>query len=125
MSLDVRFAQPVSDCQAGFAMYALQPPPLALHTVSDQPRALPSRASDVPPTATTCDEDAGHCAAASALCALHPPPLALHTVSDQPRALPSRASDEPPTAITCDEDAGHCAAAPASPAPKTNGTPIA
>ena len=78
MSFEVRLAQMLSLCHAGFATNALQPPPLADQSVSDQPRALPSRASDVPPTA-----------------------------------------------MTCDDDAGHCAPAPASPAPNTNGTPIA
>jgi hypothetical protein len=50
----------VSFCQLGFEMYALQPLPAPLHTVSLQPRVLLARLSDVPPTAVTYCEAAGN-----------------------------------------------------------------
>ena len=60
-SASVRFAQPVSDCQGGFGSNAEQPLLVSDHAVSDQPRALPSLVSVVPPTATTSGVAAGYC----------------------------------------------------------------
>src|SRR5690348_14008469 len=56
-----RRLHPASCCHAGLAIYALQPLPAPLHAVSDQPRALPSRRSVVPPTAVTKRDAAGNC----------------------------------------------------------------
>ena len=47
-------------CQAGFGLTVEQPLPAPLHAVSFQPRALASRVSEVPPTATTCESEAGY-----------------------------------------------------------------
>src|SRR5690349_7184816 len=60
-SATVRRAQPVSVCQAGLGSKALQPLPAPLHALSRQPRVVvASRVSEVPPTAVTFGEDAGH-----------------------------------------------------------------
>src|SRR5580692_6717372 len=59
-SLSVRSAQPLSVCQAGLAMYRVQPLPVSPHTDSRQPRpASPSASRLVPPTAITLDRSAG------------------------------------------------------------------
>ena len=47
-------------CQAGLGFTVEQPLPAPLHAVSFQPRALASRVSEVPPTAVTCESDAGY-----------------------------------------------------------------
>src|SRR3954449_12094890 len=60
-SATVRFAQPVSVCQAGLGSKALQPLPAPDHADSVQPRAVEGlRVSDVPPTAVRNGEDAGY-----------------------------------------------------------------
>ncbi len=59
-SATVRREQPLSVCHDGLDSYELQPDPAPLHTVSDQPRALLARESDVPPTAVTYCDDAGY-----------------------------------------------------------------
>src|SRR5438046_804607 len=59
-SATVRFEQPASVCQLGFAYVVLQPEPAPLHTVSLQPRVLAAVLSEVPPTAITCGDDAGN-----------------------------------------------------------------
>ena len=52
-SASVRSEQPVSVCQLGLAMYALQPLPPLFHADSVQPRVLLALLSVVPPTAST------------------------------------------------------------------------
>src|SRR5205823_8850684 len=59
-SVTVRREQPASVCQLGFEMYALQPLPAPLQTVSLKPRALASRLRVVPPTAVTNCDAAGN-----------------------------------------------------------------
>src|ERR1043166_9414599 len=59
-SATVRREQPASVCQLGFVMYALQPLPAPLQTVSLKPRALLSRVRVVPPTAVTYRDAAGN-----------------------------------------------------------------
>jgi len=56
----VRLAQPLSTCHDGFAKTVLQPLPVPFHTVSLQPRELLAEVRLVPPTATTCGDDAGN-----------------------------------------------------------------
>src|SRR6059058_6059240 len=58
-SATVFFAQPGSCCHGGFGLCVAQPEPAPLHAVSDQPRALLARRSEVPPTAVTNRELAG------------------------------------------------------------------
>src|SRR3954469_6331543 len=62
MSTSVRIGHPLSDCHDGLSSRAEQPLPVPDHAVSDQPRALASCVSDVPPTATTSGVAAGYCA---------------------------------------------------------------
>src|SRR6185436_2580613 len=57
----VRREHPVSCCQLGLPYTPLHPLPAPLHTNSDQPREFVSVNSDVPPTATTCGDEAGNC----------------------------------------------------------------
>src|SRR6266702_350531 len=59
-SATVRWAQPVSVWNAGFGSKAEQPLPAPDHAVSDQPRALESWNSDVPPTEVTKGDAAGY-----------------------------------------------------------------
>ncbi len=67
-----RPAQSTADWKAGLGSTSEQPEPgapqccppspstvVAFHTDSPQPRALPSRTSEVPPTAVTYGEEAG------------------------------------------------------------------
>ena len=56
----VRLPQPLSVCHDGFAKTVLQPLPVPFHTVSLQPRELLAGVRLVPPTATTCGDDAGN-----------------------------------------------------------------
>ena len=59
-SATVRFAQPLSVCQLGLVSYAEHPDPAPDHAVSDHPRAVASRVSEVPPTAVTYRDAAGY-----------------------------------------------------------------
>src|SRR5207253_2409191 len=56
----VRIEHPVSVCHAGFGSNALQPLPAPSQTVSLQPRLFAAGVSEVPPTAVTKREAAGH-----------------------------------------------------------------
>ena len=62
MSASVRFAQPVSVCHEGLAMYALQPLPPLVQADSVQPRAFDALLSAVPPMARTYCDVAGNSA---------------------------------------------------------------
>jgi hypothetical protein len=59
-----RFEQPVPNVAApgSAVLYAEQPEPAPLHTVSLQPRVLLAATKDVPPTAVTYADDAGKAA---------------------------------------------------------------
>src|SRR4051794_37787142 len=59
-SATLRRPHPLSACYAGLAMYAEQPDPAPDQELSEKPRALPSRLSEVPPTAVTYCEAAGN-----------------------------------------------------------------
>src|SRR4051812_21493704 len=48
----------VLSCHTSALVFA-HPLPAPLHALSPQPRALPLRTRRVPPTATTCENDAG------------------------------------------------------------------
>src|SRR5690348_10808567 len=62
-SATARLAQPVATpaCPASAGLYAEQPEPEPLHTVSDQPRVPLARLRVVPPTAVTYRDEAGYC----------------------------------------------------------------
>ena len=58
-SATLRLAQSGSVWKAGLSSNSEQPLPAPFHAVSAQPRPLPVRVSEVPPTAVTYFDDAG------------------------------------------------------------------